>query len=216
MLPSTRYASAVVLLLLVGLAATTPLSAQLRERPSSRERPEPKTFKDNLWYGGSFGLGLGGGQNFTQFNVGIFPMVGYKVVPWFSVGPRLGVDYSYYKAPGVNPSTGAFRNGVSTNVFGFYAGLFARAKIYRWIFAQAEYGMDMGAYPEIDGFGRLIVNDRFKAVKRQINQEQGLLGIGYNSGGVLATEILLLYDFLVPENSFINPWNYRFGFTYNF
>lgn len=213
---TVKHLPAVLLLLLPGLTSVTPLSAQTRERPSARERPAPKTFKDNLWYGGNFGLGLGSGQNFTQFNFGLFPMLGYKIVPWFSVGPRLGIDYSYYKAPGVNPSTGAFRNAVSTNVFGFYAGLFARARIYRWIFAQAEYGMDMGAFPEIDGFGRLRMDDRFKAVKRRINQEQGLVGIGYNSGGQLASEILILYDLLVPDNSFINPWNYRFGLTYNF
>jgi hypothetical protein len=206
------------LLLTALLLAATLLSAQSRQRPTPREHPRAEllTFKDRLWYGGSFGLGFAGGQNFSQFNIGVFPMVGYKVVPWFSIGPRLGLDYNYYKAPGVNPATGAFRSGVSAHVFGFYAGIFARAKIYRWIFAQAEYGVDMGAFPEIDLAGRLRMDDNFKAVKRRINQEQGLVGLGYNSGGQFATEILLLYDLLLPENSFLTPWNYRIGFTYNF
>ena len=56
----------VVMLLLAGADAAM---------AQPRERPMPKTLKDNLWYGGSFGLGLAGSQGFTQFNLGIAALI---------------------------------------------------------------------------------------------------------------------------------------------
>ena len=61
-----------------------------------------------------------------------------------------------------------------------------------------------------------MVDNNNKVVKDQVTQESGLVGLGYNSGGLFATEIVLLYDVLVPEDSYQNPWNFRFGFTYRF
>ncbi|MBP6185924.1 MAG: hypothetical protein KA479_13355 [Saprospiraceae bacterium] len=191
----------VVMLLLAGADAAM---------AQPRERPMPKTLKDNLWYGGSFGLGLAGSQGFTQFNLGIFPMVGYKIIPWFSVGPRLGFDYNYYKG------TSVLGKPASTNVFSFYGGAFMRAKIYWGVFAQGEYGVDLGKFPEVDQFGRLNVDVNNKVIKRQVTRESGLVGLGYNSGGKFASEILLLYNLLEPDDSQFSPWNYRLGFTYNF
>lgn len=186
-----------------------PASAQNRER----ERPAPKPFMEKLWYGGNFGLGFFGGNQTSQFNLGLYPMVGYKIIPWFSVGPRLGFEYNYYKAPGVNPSFNV--NIASTNIFTFYTGVFARSKIYRWIFAQAEYGVSFGKQPYLIN-GYLELDDNNKVVKSQVSQESGLIGLGYNSGDIIATEVMLLYDVLVPTESYQNPWNFRFGLTYKF
>ncbi len=191
----------VVIFLCIGAIAA---SAQ------QRERPMPKTLKDKIWYGGSFGLGLAGSQGFTQFNLGLFPMVGYKIIPWFSVGPRLGFDYNYYKG------TSVLGKPASANVFSFYAGAFMRTKLYWGVFAQGEYGVDLGKFPEVDQFGRLNVDVNNKVIKRSVTRESGLVGLGYNSGGKFASEILLLYNLLEPEDSQFSPWNYRLGFTYNF
>ncbi len=194
---------------LVMLILTLSASAQNRER----DRPAPKPFMEKLWYGGNFGLGFVGGSQTSQFNIGLYPMVGYKIIPWFSVGPRLGFEYNYYKAPGVNPSFNV--QVASTNIFSFYSGVFARANIYRWIFAQGEYGVAFGKQPYLIN-GYLELDDQNKVVKDQVTQESGLVGLGYNSGGIMATELLILYDLLVPEDSYQNPWNFRFGFTYKF
>lgn len=183
--------------------------SQVRERERAPAQTTG-TFKDKIWYGGSLGLGLGSGGGFTNFNFGLFPMAGYKIVPWFSVGPRLGIDYNYYKAPASTSN-----NFVSTNVLNFYGGIFARAKVYKWIFMQGEYGVDSGSYPLFSN-GRLLVDNDNKVIKQTVIREQGLIGVGYNSGGVFASEILVLYDLLVAQNSLFSPWNYRFGFTYKF
>ena len=201
-----RLISLSFMTVLVMMLLTVSASAQNRER----ERPAPKPFMEKLWYGGNFGLGFVGGSQTSQFNFGVYPMVGYKIIPWFSVGPRLGFDYNYYKAPSTNNTI------ASTNVFTFYTGVFARAQIYRWIFAQGEYGVTFGKQPYLDNFGRLVVDVNNKAIKDQVTQESGLVGLGYNSGGIVATELLILYDLLVPEDSYQNPWNFRFGITYKF
>lgn len=190
---------------LVMIVFSLPSTAQNRER----ERPAPKPFMQKLWYGGNFGLGFTGGNQSSQFNLGIYPMVGYKIIPWFSVGPRLGFDYNYYKGPADNLRI------ESTNIFTFYTGVFARAKIYRWIFAQTEYGVSFGKQAYLDGFGRLVM-DGANVRKDQVTQESGLVGLGYNSEGIVATELMLLYDVLVPEESYQNPWVFRFGITYKF
>lgn len=201
-----RRLPSLLLMTILFIGVTQMASAQNRDR----ERPAPQTFKDRLWYGGGFGLGFVGGNQTSQFNMGISPMVGYKIIPWFSVGPRLGIDYTYYKAPST------LGRVASTNIFSFYTGVFARAKIFRGIFAQGEYGVTFGKLPYLDGFGRLVVDNNNKVVKDQVTQESGLVGLGYNSGGLFATELVLLYDVLVPEDSYQNPWNFRFGFTYRF
>lgn len=200
--PLVRYS-------LLGLMLWMSTGAQVAAQ--QRERPTPKRFSDQIWYGGSFGLGFVGGNQFSQFNFGIFPMAGYKLTPWFSVGPRLGVDYNYYKAPS---ATSLKQRAV--NVFGYYAGVFARARIYRSFFAQTEYGFDMGAFPRFTYSGLMEVDDNDRPVKHQVTQEHGFIGLGYNSGGTFASEILVLYDLLVAENSPLSPWNYRIGFTYRF
>lgn len=199
---------AVYLVLFGLLTMSVNLQGQQRERP----RIEETSIKNKLWYGGSLGLGLSGSTNFTFFNFGLFPMVGYKLTPGVSIGPRLGVDYSYYRAP-----SSLTNQPVTANVFSFYGGVFARVKIYQWIFAQTEYGLDMANYPQFDLFNRMIVDPDSRRVNRvRDHREQGLIGLGYNSGGVFASEIVAMYDLLLPSNSFRNPWVIRFGFTYNF
>lgn len=175
---------------------------------AQRERPVTKTFKEKIWYGGSFGLGFSGANNNAYFNFGIFPMAGYSIIPWFSIGPRIGVDYVYLKTPSIS-------GPVSTNVFGLYGGLFARGKVLSNFFLHAEYGVDGGSYPYLDSFGNLVVENG-KVVKARISQERGLIGVGYNSGGLLASEIMILYDVLLPSNSYQNPFEFRVGFTYKF
>jgi hypothetical protein len=204
----TLNAIVIPLVVLWALCCAAPVEAQQRERP----RIEETGIKNKLWYGGNLGLGLSAFSDLTFFNFGLFPMVGYKITPGVSVGPRLGIDYSYYRAP--SSLTG---RPVTANVFSFYSGVFARAKIYQWIFAQAEYGLDMASFPQFDLFGRMIVNADTQRVNRIRDfREQGLVGLGYNSGGLFASEIVAMYDLLLPADSFRNPWVIRFGFTYKF
>lgn len=195
------------LLLVTLLLGVVDAQAQAR-----REKPKPKSWMDKYWLGGNFGLGFAGNQNVSQFNLGVFPMVGYKVLPWFSLGPRLGVDYNYYKAPSASPSGGF----ASTNIFSFYGGAFLRAKVFRTFFVQTEYGIDSGRFPVIDPFGRLEVDSDNKVIKVRDTREFGMVGLGYNSGGLIASEILILYNLLEPDDSPYNPFNLRFGLTYRF
>lgn len=207
MMKATSSKQGFILLVMAALVwgCVAEASAQAR-----REKPAPKSWKDKYWVGGNFGLGFAGNQNVSQFNFGVFPMVGYKVLPWFSFGPRLGVDYNYYKAPS---DQGVF---ASTNIFSFYGGAFLRAKVFRNFFAQTEYGLDSGKFPIVD-YGYLVVDPITRKVRKfRDTREFGLVGLGYNSGGLLASEILVLYNLLEPEDSPYNPFNLRFGLTYRF
>lgn len=209
MIPFRKFGSPKALVILL-LAGSVFLGMGEAGAQSRREKPKPRSWMDNYWVGGNFGLGFAGNQNVSQFNLGVFPMVGYKVLPWFSLGPRLGVDYNYYKAPS---NQGGF---ASTNIFSFYGGAFLRAKVFRNFFAQTEYGVDTGRFPIFD-FGYLDVDPATKKVKKfRDTREFGLVGLGYNSGGLLASEILILYNLLEPEDSPYNPFNLRFGLTYRF
>ena len=50
-----------------------------------------------LWYGGGFNLGFSGNSFQSLFQIGISPMVGYKITEEFSVGPRASVQYNYFR-----------------------------------------------------------------------------------------------------------------------
>jgi hypothetical protein len=148
-------------------------------------------FKHRLWYGGGFNLGLNG----SAFQVGITPMVGYKIVGELSAGPRLGIAYT------------SFSNGNTRESFTDYnAGVFARYKFLGFLFLHAEYGYSSKNY--LDEFYRPIKLNRFAPA----------LGVGYNSGsGSFGYEISLLYDPTIGDiTSSISPLDIRVGFNYNF
>lgn len=157
-------------------------------------------FAHRLWYGGGFTLGFSGGNFSSIFQLGISPMVGYKLTNEFSVGPRANLLYMYYKQE-------TFGAGVqSSNFFNYGIGAFARYKIGRSIFAHVEYGFDN----EVDRF-----DDQFNPIRKL--QNNAFVGGGFNDGNNLwGYEIYLLYNVLQEDNNLNLPFDFRFGITYNF
>jgi len=165
---------------------------------------ESGSFTSNLWYGGGFQLGFSGGSFSSAFQIGISPMVGYKITDEFSVGPRFSLLYTYYRAETID--------GVqSTNIVDYGIGAFTRYKVFRSIFAHLEYGFDN----EVFSLQYNSISGEYEKSRRL--QNNALVGLGYNDGnGVWGYEIALLYNLLQEDTVVDLPFEFRFGFTYNF
>ena len=181
-----------------------------KRRPKKEDQEkvsEPKMendifdWKNRLWYGGGFGLGFGGNAVSSQFSVEIQPMVGYKFNKWFSAGPRVSITYvnGKYDLPPVE----------RYNIFNYGVGIFGRIKPINQLFIHGEWG-----YENV-GF---LVYDGVELGTERLSRTPLLLGIGYSAGGpgVGGYEILILYDFDVPDTDLQLPIVYRVGFNYNF
>ena len=160
------------------------------------------TFKERLWYGGGFNLGFSGGTGISVLQVGISPMVGYKLTPRFSIGPRVSTLVSFYWVQSFN---GERQNTQPVN---WGAGLFSRYKITSEIFAHVEY----------EYANQALVEQTFDGLStRRITNDNIYIGAGYSSGmGPGKFEILGLYNINQNFESFDSPFSIRFGFTQNF
>ncbi len=185
------------------LSAQRPIRRPNPNATLQREAPEEtiqegSAFKDKLWYGGNFTLFFGANNFESSFAFGLAPMVGYKITPDFSIGPRVEVVYNFYKTSILGPVE-------KFNLFSVGLGPFARYKFFNVIFVHAEYQLEFLQRPVIAN-GNLI----------KINQTNNnfFAGLGYNAGG---GEILVLYNLLEPSGGTLNiPISFRFGFTYKF
>ena len=167
---------------------------------------ESGNFTSRLWYGGGFNLGFSGNNVESIFQLGVSPLVGYKITENLSVGPRFSVLYLLYRAETFTP------DGVQTaNLVNYGLGMFGRFKFARTIFAHVEYGFDNEV---VDLFYDPNSNDWNFGRRLQNN---AYLGVGYNdSAGVWGYEIYLLYN-LIQDNTVLDlPIDLRFGVTYNF
>lgn len=185
-----------LLLAFLFTVATLP-SVWAQSRSKSKDKNEQNNFVSKLWYGGGLNLGGGsfGGSNI--FSVGLSPMVGYKILPVLSVGPRVSFAFSSLKERGFK----------AVSLLNVETGAFVRAKVFRGFFVQGELSNEWVQQPL--GLGQKTTIERF-------NQ---YLGAGYNWGnGGFGQEIGVYYNFAVANdiNSFQQPFNYRLAFTYRF
>lgn len=185
------------------LTAQRPIRRPNTDTEPERQAPaepfeEGAEFKDKLWYGGSFVLSFGSFNNTSSFVAGLAPMVGYKITPDFSVGPRVEFLYNYYQIRD-------FATTYKFNLFSAGIGPFARYKFFNVIFAHAEYQLDFIQQPFFDA--------NFNPIKVTATNSNFFAGVGYNAGG---GEILVLYNFLANQNSLSRPISFRFGFTFRF
>ncbi len=207
-LPKQLSTAFFLCLLLLGASE---LSAQRRDREREPQRPveretereteteAPTDFKSKLWYGGGVNIGFGGFNGFSSFNFGVSPMVGYKIVGQLSAGPRIAYDFTSLKQRGYK----------SLALNSFDAGLFVRYRVFRGLFLQGELSNQW--YQDLDNFTGEKYNDQ------RVNQR---LGGGWNFGepGGGGSEISILYNFNIANdiNTYLNPIEYRFGFTWKF
>ncbi len=208
------------LTLTFSLTIDTPMQAQhygygkKKKKKKKKAEKERSTFRltDHLWYGGGGNLGFSGGNNFNFFTFGLSPMVGYKIIPQVSVGPRLSFNYNFIKGVG---SDGFVHKAQPAS---YSAGLFTRFKFVRMFFLHAEYEYESREVFYVDGLGYLVLDNEGNILTDRISRENIYAGLGYtnSSDGRWGYEVLLLYNFLTPESSLELPFDLRVGLTYNF
>jgi hypothetical protein len=162
---------------------------------------EPSVLASKIWYGGGLNLGFSGQSGLNVLQIGGSPMVGYKIIPRWSVGPRFSFLASRYSGK-------AFINKITPIDWG--VGVFTRLKIISAIFAHAEYEIANQAF---------VLADGLKLYTDRLQQNNVYVGGGYSSGqGNTRFEVVGLYNLQTPESNlyFISPITFRFGFTVNF
>ncbi len=182
--------------------------------PSRSNSTANWAFKDRLWYGTGFNLGFSGANGFSVFRLALSPMVGYKIIEPLSVGPRIGLSYSYIKGLGTDNLV------KKVQPISFEYGVFARYKILPIIFAHVEYTRQNEEIP-LGAGSRIAVDPQTGNPETLRNQTNDVnIGLGYNSGGDLSYEIMLLYDAIDDDDVFTNapavPFSIRVGFNYKF
>jgi len=193
-----------LLVFLVGFSYT--VDAQNRNKRSSDvdEYFDEDSFGPHrFWYGGGIGLGFNGFGGQSQFQFSISPMVGYKITPNFSVGPRAELGYQHSREEVFDPRTSQV-SVVKTNFWNYGLGVFARHKILQQFFVHAEYQLESARVNNSVGGSDRGSRDNF------------YIGGGYTSGGgLIGYEISILYN-VFDDNTLNLPIDYRIAFTYNF
>ena len=162
-------------------------------------------FKHRLWYGVGGNLSFSGLQGGSIFSIGLTPMVGYKIIGGLSAGPRIGFTYTGIKNSSLPKSL---------KLTEFSAGPFARFKFLKSFFVQTEHQW-LSGYEE-DQNGQLLLDFNTGKPIRQ-GRQSTFVGGGYNSGtGLIGYEISFMYDVSLPSDSYKQPYEFRFGFNYNF
>lgn len=167
---------------------------------SKKKTEDPSDFKSRLWYGGGLILGFSGGSGSSVFQFGLAPQVGYKIVEPLSVGPRVSFIFGSYKQSGFK----------AVNLFNTDVGGFLRFRAYQGFFIQGELSNEW--YQDV------YIGTTEKVNQTRFNQR---LGGGYNFGGGRgggSSEICIMYNFAIANDleSYQNPMEYRFSFTWNF
>jgi hypothetical protein len=158
-------------------------------------------FAQRLWYGSGFSLGLSGSNGTSAISLGLSPMVGYKIVEPWSVGPRVSLNYTHFRAR-------LFNNQIATaNPISWAVGLFSRVKVTGNFFAHVEYELAEDAFVQ-------VYTREIQVFRRQHGNT--FVGAGYNSGGRTGSEIMLLFNITPPLEERLSPFELRFGFTRNF
>jgi hypothetical protein len=168
------------------LIAGLPFLSLAQDDNQTSDEEKAYSLSDHLVYGGNLGLSFG---NLT--NIGISPMVGYKVTDRFI--PGVGGSYNYIKIkyPGYPTQTAQIYGGC----------VFAKYFITENIFAHAEYEVLNG---EWDPWFRPGVRYNLSSV---------LVGGGYReSFGGLSSYVLLLYNVTQgPDSPYPSPLIIRVG-----
>lgn len=151
-----------------------------------------------LWYGAGGVLGFRSDGQTSFFQVGVSPIVGYKLNNFLSVGPRGSINYNRF-----TDDFSGFREGYVT----WSVGAFGRALVYRPVFIHAEYSLNN----DVLGFDA----DGPVRSTRLIPWLGGGLAQGGGPGAV-GFEILILFRLTQADTVGDAPFEIRSGINYNF
>ena len=151
-----------------------------------------QAWKDKIYFGGYVNFSLG---SYTM--IGIEPMVGYKILPFLSLGLKLRYDYISDK-----------RYTEEYNTSNYGGSLFMRLTSKRRIYLHAEYaGYNYELFDESGELGREWIPYLF-------------LGGGYSQplGGRTSLNAQVLFDVLQDDSSPYKRWEpfYSVGISVGF
>ncbi len=190
----------VLALLLFFAFSASAVQAQVRVQTRGTQDDNDQYQGRRTWYGAYFNLGFRANQFESVFSAGLNPMLGYKVTPFLSVGPRVLFSYTNYR---FGDGFGNKIDSKGTVDYGLIAVV--RGDIYSGVFVQGEVGYE--------NIGRFFLTSNEIVVDR-ISGLNSYIGLGYNAKrGTTSYEIMLAYDLQLFNKGFINPINYRVGFT---
>ncbi|CAA9540729.1 MAG: hypothetical protein AVDCRST_MAG96-4278 [uncultured Segetibacter sp.] len=129
------------------------------------EEGSHKFRRDNIFLGGSIGLGLGNGG----FSAGANPEIGYSFAKWLDAGISTNFNYFAYRAE--------YNGGVRQRSFNYGGGIFARFFPFRGFFFQVlpEYNRINTNFKSLNA-GSIGSEYRMKREAPSL-----LLGVGYGS-----------------------------------
>jgi hypothetical protein len=161
----------------------------------SDEGPGTGFSKENLFLGGSLGLGFGS----YNFNVGVNPEIGFSLNRWLDVGAVVNFDYNSVRA---DPNL-IYNDNVSSKQFTYGGGVFGRAYVLPFLFltAQPEFNWTNITQKDMTYGG---------TYKQNANAPSLLLGLGYGRRviGQSGFYIALMFDAISNVNS---PYNDVYG-----
>ena len=173
---------------------TNPPTAPAPEQASTPPPSNGSSWKSRLFVGGGFGATFG-----TVDSIYVAPLVGFHVIPRLDMGVQ-----PFYRWV----DDGRYSPSISTNDYG--ATVFARVRVFRALFLEADYEYTNYEYPNFGGGTSRANYDAF------------LAGAGYAIpiGGRAAFYVSALYDFSYNSNDpnlpYDNPWRVQVGATVGF
>ena len=146
------------LLIILGMITISFSSlAQNEEESGSKFR------RDNVFFGGSIGLGLGNGG----FSAGANPEIGYSFAKWLDAGISTNFNYFAYRAQ--------FNGGIRQRSFNYGGGVFARFYPFGGFFLQV--------LPEFNRINTNFKDMRAGSIGSEYRMKREapslLLGVGY-------------------------------------
>ncbi len=208
------FFTTLIAILIGGFSLDADAQYRKKKKKKKKKKAQDEYFDDSgfvhkLWYGSDAVFRFGGFNGSTELTYGLSPMVAYKLTDNLSAGPK--VTFNNYI---VNFANGT-QDDIKFKSFNYGAGIFARYKIFNSYFIHGEFeGISEEIIPDLS---RIEIDPATNEIltERQWNNHY-YLGAGYTSGGTLAINIYLLWDFSEEFNSSNIPINYRFGLTYKF
>lgn len=154
-------------------------STSVYQAPEQQEK-KSSDIKDKIYFGGTIGLSFG---SYTQ--IGLYPLIGYKITPKLSAG--LKFSYQYVK-------DNRYSTAYSTSNYG--GSIFARYRLIPQLYLHTEYEMiNYELYNSVGESERTWVPFLF-------------VGAGFSQrlGGRSWLNIQILFDVLQNSNSPYNEW----------
>lgn len=182
-----------------------------KDRRTEREKGFDPT---RLVFGGGLVFNIGGGVT----DLGISPILGYKITDKFSAG--IGLGYEYFKIKNFyevsNPNNGLLEY-YPFKVSVYTGSVWARYLIWNNIFAQVEPQMIVFK-SSVPSYDYSLVPAPLVKKSEGFNVPRLLVGGGVRQplGGRTALVVTLLYDVIRDKNSPYNGLDVRFGFNVGF